>query len=249
VLPLAQANCFDACRFHRNPQGVPDAALAPPHSTLRPNAIAALFSPRGAFADNGGGKYSGQFSWPSIAQNITVRSSLGISATTADNGFSATVRADDAERVNAQLDAMLAQSAPLAVGDKHRVLPRAYSVPARLNGNARYRQLFGALFPSVAAGGPIDFTMFGPCDRRIRVHPGLRQCAYRDKFAGGPTNAISTYEERGALIFFGKGNCANRRSSTTARSRASKTRFATILTCSIGMVVLNPERALPRQLS
>ena len=29
----------------------------------------------------------------------------------------------------------------------------------RLNGTAAYRQLFGALFPSVAGGGPIDFSM------------------------------------------------------------------------------------------
>jgi uncharacterized repeat protein (TIGR03803 family) len=37
----------------------------------------------GTLANNGGGKYSAQFSWPSNPQNITVRSSLGGSATRA----------------------------------------------------------------------------------------------------------------------------------------------------------------------
>ena len=35
----------------------------------------------GPLANNGGGKYSGQFSWPSNPQIITVKSSLGGSAT------------------------------------------------------------------------------------------------------------------------------------------------------------------------
>jgi hypothetical protein len=37
----------------------------------------------GTLSNNGGGKYSGQFSWPSNPQNITVKSSLGGSATKA----------------------------------------------------------------------------------------------------------------------------------------------------------------------
>jgi hypothetical protein len=31
----------------------------------------------GTLTNNGGGKYSGEFSWPTSPQNITVRSSLG----------------------------------------------------------------------------------------------------------------------------------------------------------------------------
>jgi hypothetical protein len=69
--PLAQAICFGACYFHRKPQGVPEAVSAPPHpSTPRPNATATLPSARGASAENGGGKYDGQFSWPNSPQNI-----------------------------------------------------------------------------------------------------------------------------------------------------------------------------------
>lgn len=125
MLPLAQANCFGACHFHRNRQGVPYAAWAPPHSTLRPNAMAALFSPRGAFADNGGGKYRGQFSWPSNVQSLPCAAAWEVRPPQSDSEFCATVRADDVEGVNAQLDEELAQSAPLAVGDKHRVVPEA----------------------------------------------------------------------------------------------------------------------------
>lgn len=50
---------------------------------------------------------------------------------------------------------------PLPDGSGFRNEPIRQAVLARLNGNAQYRQRFGALFPSVAAGGPIDFTMFG----------------------------------------------------------------------------------------
>jgi hypothetical protein len=37
----------------------------------------------GTLSNNGGGKYSGKLSWPTNPQNITVRSSLGGSATKA----------------------------------------------------------------------------------------------------------------------------------------------------------------------
>src|SRR5437867_4728430 len=39
--------------------------------------------------------------------------------------------------------------------------PIRQAVLRRLNGTPAYRNLFGALFPSVASGGPIDFSMFG----------------------------------------------------------------------------------------
>jgi hypothetical protein len=45
--------------------------------------VTATGQPIGTLANNGGGKYSAQFSWPSNPQNITVRSSLGGSATKA----------------------------------------------------------------------------------------------------------------------------------------------------------------------
>ena len=86
--------------------------------------------------------------------------------------------------------------------------PIRQAVLTRLNGNARYRQLFGALFPAVAAGAPIDFTMFGRAIAEFEFTLVYADAPI-DRFARGQTNAMSTSEKRGALIFFGKGNCAS----------------------------------------
>jgi cytochrome c peroxidase len=77
-----------------------------------------------------------------------------------------------------------------------------------LNSNAKYRQLFGALFPSVGGGGLIDFTMFGRAIAEFEFTV-VRADAPIDQFARGHKNAMSAEEKRGALIFFGKGNCVN----------------------------------------
>jgi cytochrome c peroxidase len=97
---------------------------------------------------------------------------------------------------------------PPADGSGFRNEPIRQAVLARLNGNAQYRQLFGALFPSVAAGGPIDFTMFGRAIAEFEFTL-VRADAPIDQFARGHSNALSSSEKRGALIFFGKGNCVS----------------------------------------
>ena len=97
---------------------------------------------------------------------------------------------------------------PPADGSGFRNEPIRQAVLARLNGNARYRQLFGALFPSVAAGGLIDFTMFGRAIAEFEFTLVYADAPI-DQFARGQTNAMSSSEKRGALIFFGKGNCAS----------------------------------------
>jgi cytochrome c peroxidase len=78
----------------------------------------------------------------------------------------------------------------------------------RLNGNAEYLQLFGELFPDVAAGAPIDFTMFGRAIAEFEFSV-VRANAPIDKFARGQRNAMSSSEKRGALVFFGKGACVS----------------------------------------
>ena len=78
----------------------------------------------------------------------------------------------------------------------------------RLNGNGTYRQLFGALFPEVAGGAPIDFTMFGRAIAEFEFTQVYAN-APLDKFARGNAHAMSSTEKRGALIFFGKGKCAS----------------------------------------
>jgi cytochrome c peroxidase len=97
---------------------------------------------------------------------------------------------------------------PPADGSGFRNEPIRQAVLARLNGNARYRQLFGALFPSVAAGGPIDFTMFGRAIAEFEFALVYADAPI-DQFARGQKNAMSSSEKRGALIFFGKGNCVS----------------------------------------
>jgi cytochrome c peroxidase len=84
--------------------------------------------------------------------------------------------------------------------------PIRQAVLARLDASAAYRQLFGELFPTVAAGGPIDFTMFGRAIAEFEFAL-VRANAPIDRFARGQSRAMSASEKRGALIFFGKGNC------------------------------------------
>ena len=75
-----------------------------------------------------------------------------------------------------------------------------------LNANANYRALFGALFPSVAQGGPIDFNMFGHAIAEFEFTLTFADAPI-DRFARGQNNAMKTSEKRGALLFFGKAKC------------------------------------------
>ena len=107
-----------------------------------------------------------------------------------------------------QFDDGLGGVVPPPDGSGFRNEPIRQAVLARLNGNARYRQLFGALFPSVAAGGPIDFTMFGRAIAEFEFSV-VRANAPIDEFARGRADAMSPSEKRGALLFFGKANCVS----------------------------------------
>ena len=97
---------------------------------------------------------------------------------------------------------------PMPDASGFRNEPIRQEVLKRLNGNARYRQLFGAIFPSVAGGAPIDFTMFGRAIAEFEFSI-VRADAPIDMFARGKSNAMSSSEKRGALVFFGKGKCAS----------------------------------------
>lgn len=107
-----------------------------------------------------------------------------------------------------QFDDGIGGVVPPPDGSGFRNEPIRQAVLARLNGNTRYRQLFGAIFPSVAAGGPIDFTMFGRAIAEFEFFM-VRADAPIDEFARGQTAAMSSPEKRGALIFFGRGRCAS----------------------------------------
>jgi cytochrome c peroxidase len=85
--------------------------------------------------------------------------------------------------------------------------PIRQEVLKRLNGNATYRDLFGMVFPEVAGGAPIDFTMFGRAIAEFEFTQ-IYANAPLDKFARGDTHAMTSTQKRGALIFFGKGKCS-----------------------------------------
>ena len=79
------------------------------------------------------------------------------------------------------------------------VLQRLNSIPA-------YRKLFGRAFPEVAAGAPIDFSMFGRAIAEFEFALTFANAPI-DQFARGDLDAMTPAEKRGALIFFGKGRC------------------------------------------
>src|SRR5262245_27548460 len=84
--------------------------------------------------------------------------------------------------------------------------PIRQSVLARLNASSAYRTLFGRSFPSVAQGGPIDFSMFGRAIAEFEFTLVFADAPI-DRFARGETWAMSVLEKKGAVLFFGKAEC------------------------------------------
>ncbi|HTG92420.1 MAG TPA: cytochrome c peroxidase [Pyrinomonadaceae bacterium] len=82
------------------------------------------------------------------------------------------------------------------------------AVVERLNANAEYRKLFGKIFPEVKAGGPIIYEMLARAIAEFEFTLVFADAPI-DKFARGQKNAMTEDEKRGALIFFGSGNCVS----------------------------------------
>jgi len=95
---------------------------------------------------------------------------------------------------------------PPADASGFRNEPIRQAVVERLNATPEYRELFGELFPEVEAGAPIDFSMFARAIAEFEFTL-VRANAPIDRYARGDRNALSQSEKRGALVFFGKGNC------------------------------------------
>jgi cytochrome c peroxidase len=93
-------------------------------------------------------------------------------------------------------------------GSGFRNEPIRQEVLKRINGTPKYRELFGALFPLVKAGGAIDFTMFGRAIAEFEFSMTFADAPI-DRFARGDAYALSAAEKRGALVFFGKGRCVS----------------------------------------
>ena len=92
-------------------------------------------------------------------------------------------------------------------GSGFRNEPIRQAVLGRLNASPAYRELFGALFPEVAAGAPIDFIMFGRAIAEFEFTLIFADAPI-DRFARGDDRAMTLPEKKGALVFFGKGRCA-----------------------------------------
>jgi cytochrome c peroxidase len=105
-----------------------------------------------------------------------------------------------------QFDDGLGSPVPGADASGFRNEPVRQAVLQRLNQSPGYRARFGDVFPEVAAGAPIDFSMFGRAIAEFEFSV-LRADAPLDRFARGNYGAMDASEKRGALVFFGKGKC------------------------------------------
>jgi cytochrome c peroxidase len=76
----------------------------------------------------------------------------------------------------------------------------------RINNVPEYRKRFGKIFPSVRAGGPITFDMFGSAIAEFEFTLVFADATI-DQFARGQKNALTEEQKRGALLFFGKARC------------------------------------------
>ena len=82
------------------------------------------------------------------------------------------------------------------------------AVVQRLNANTEYRELFGKNFPEVKSGAPITYEMLARAIAEFEFTLVFADAPI-DKFARGQKNAMTADEKRGALIFFGAGNCVS----------------------------------------
>ena len=80
------------------------------------------------------------------------------------------------------------------------------AVVERLNANAEYRKLFGKNFAEVKSGSPVTYEMLARAIAEFEFTLVFADAPI-DKFARGQNNAMTDDEKRGALIFFGSGNC------------------------------------------
>ena len=91
----------------------------------------------------------------------------------------------------------------VAVSATSRYARRSLSASTRRPNTARSS---GSSFPRSRAGAPIDFSMFGRAIAEFEFTL-VRADAPIDRFARGERNAMTESQKRGALVFFGKGNC------------------------------------------
>ncbi len=111
----------------------------------------------------------------------------------------------------------------------------------RLNAIPAYVDLFADIFPEVADGDPIDFTMFGRAIAEFEFTQTYADAPI-DKFARGDVSAMTNAEKRGALVFFGGGECV----SCHAVSGASNEMFSDFINHAIGVPQIAPRFGVGR---
>ena len=82
------------------------------------------------------------------------------------------------------------------------------AVVERLNASDEYRKLFGKSFSEVKSGALITYEMLARAIAEFEFTLVFADAPI-DKFARGQKNAMTEDEKRGALIFFGSGNCVS----------------------------------------
>ena len=152
-------------------------------------------------------------------------------------GFSGTAGTLGPEFV--QFDDGKGSPVPMPDGSGSRNDPIRQAVLNRLNGSATYRRLFANVFPTVAAGGSIDFSMFGLAIAEFEFTLIFADAPI-DRFARGHYSAMSVPEKEGALIFFGKGRCV----ACHAVAGASNEMFSDFRMHVIGVPQIAPEFGL-----
>ncbi len=78
----------------------------------------------------------------------------------------------------------------------------------RLQENDAYRMAFADAFPSVKAGGHINFAMVGEALAEFQLQLIFADAPI-DRYMRGDRSALTRQEKEGALLFFGKANCAS----------------------------------------
>ncbi len=104
-----------------------------------------------------------------------------------------------------------------------------------INNNPAYVNLFKEIYPEVPQE-PVNFIMVGEVLAEFEFSLTFAQAPI-DKFAKGNHNAMTNAEKRGALIFFGKGNCV----SCHAVSDASSQMFSDFQVHNVGTPQIYPE--------
>ncbi len=99
-----------------------------------------------------------------------------------------------------------------------------------------YRDRFGALYQSVADGGPITYLMIAQALAEFQISLTFADAPV-DAFARGDDAALSEAERRGAVVFFGKGGCV----TCHATGGASSEMFSDFRNHRIGGPPLAPE--------